>query len=128
VAGRPGDVVPRARDVRGRAGARILYAEPAGTFAAALGEMGRALAERARDSGFTRMDTCDTLHATLLKPNCVGAGRTFNAAPLIAGCDPVRLPPIMCSELRLVRRGEYDENNFYASERRYDVYALPAQD
>ena len=104
----------------------ILYAEPEGALVASLQQMVSVLGEKARDHGFTRMSESDTIHGTWVRPYCCAAqdAKFFNAKPLIESYDPSWLPPIQPSELRLVKRKQWDPDGFYHTER---VYSLNPQ-
>ena len=106
--------------------ARILYAEPEGEFVDAVSQLVNILAEKARDHGFTRMYPSPVLHGTWARPYCFGGYkvRTFDARPLIDSYDPSWLQPIEASEIRLVKRFQYDYDGFYHTERIYNVYEM----
>jgi hypothetical protein len=103
--------------------ARILFAEPVGPFVEALTTFQDILAEKARTKGFTRLELVDKLHGTIVRPNCVTGSRQgyFDVRPMIQKFRPDSIPPIVASELRLVKRMEWDADKFYHTERKYTV-------
>ena len=102
--------------------ARILYAAPVGELMQPLAKYVAILAEKARDHGFTRISEADVFHGTVARPGFLGKEKSFDARPMIRGYAPGSLPPVEISELRFVKRGVFDDDKFYHTER---VFAIP---
>jgi 2'-5' RNA ligase len=103
--------------------ASILFVEASGRFKDAPEQFIELLAANARSAGFARMQLGLPLHATLLRPNHVAPrARVFDARTMLAEFRPDTLEPIECGELRLVKRGQYDDDGFYHTEATFDVY------
>jgi hypothetical protein len=103
--------------------ATILHALPEGEFMVALATFQDILAEKARTKGFTRMEIIDKFHATLVRPKWIGGWRArfFDAQKLIDSFQPGSIPDIQASEIRFVKRREWDADGFYHLEKRYIV-------
>ena len=97
--------------------ARILYAAPIGDLIQSLANYVSVLAEKARDHGFTKISEADIFHGTVARPGFLGKEKLFDARPMIEGYAPGSLPPIEISELRFVKRGVFDDDKFYHTER-----------
>lgn len=100
---------------------RILYAKPEGELLGALAQYVAKLAEKARDHGLTKISETDIFHGTFARPSFLGQKSRFDARPMIDAFSPDCLPPVDISELRFVKRGQFDDDQFYHTEARFPL-------
>lgn len=104
--------------------ATILFIEPEkNEFVEALSKFIISFVSKLSDHGFSYVEEdSKALHVTMIRPNFVTKGRTFNPTKYLEDFGPDELPPIHIQELRLVQRFIYDDDDFYKTHFHYSLY------
>ncbi|OHT03645.1 hypothetical protein TRFO_28900 [Tritrichomonas foetus] len=101
---------------------RILYIEPEGEFLECLANFTHLLVSKLNDNGFGFVEEdSKSFHATMLRPNHVGKGRTFDSTYMFENFTPDDMPSVVANEIRLVQRFVYDPDDFYKTHFRYNI-------
>lgn len=104
--------------------ARILYIEPEqNILTECLTKFINSFVSKMNDNGFSYVEeSSKSFHITMIRPQFITRGSTFNASKYISDFKDDDLPPLHIQELRLVQRFAYDDDGFYKTHFRYLLY------
>lgn len=117
-------IMPKANCFGTQNRAKILFIEPEqNVFIEYLSKFILSFVSKMNDKGFGYIEEdSKSLHITMIRPNFVTNGYTFDASKYISDLREDELPTLRIQELRLVQRFAYDDDGFYKTIFHYPLY------